>query len=132
LLVILRRAIARLLPRVPQLVTQAALFLGVAALLAPLHIRQSPQTLALFMSVQFPSRDMIQDLSRLRPSIRPGARVLYVDDPFPKSSFTLLFTTALFYRDLSVTVDRASDPRPGYDAIFAFRDRRLVPLIPDP
>jgi hypothetical protein len=128
LLVTIRRALAGLLPRVPPLVSQAALVVGLAVFLAPLHAREAPKTLRLFMSVQFPSRDMIQDLGRLRPTLRRGARVLYVADPFPKTSYTLLFTTTLLYRDLSITVDRAPSPQPGYDAVFGFRDGRLVPL----
>jgi hypothetical protein len=131
LLVTIRRAVAGWVPRVPQLATQAALLLGLAAFLAPLHARQSPQTLRLFMSVQFPTREIFQGLSELRQPLRRGARVLYVGDPFPKDSYTLLFATALFYRDLSIAVDRAAVPQPGYDAVFAFREGQLV-VIPNP
>jgi hypothetical protein len=128
LLVTIRRALARLLLRVPQIATQGALVLGLAAFLAPLHARQAPQTLQLFQSVQFPSREIIEDLRRLRPTLRPAARVLYAGDPFPQTSYVLMFATTLFYRDLSITVDRAPAPRPGYDAVFGFRDGRLVAL----
>lgn len=128
LLVTIRRKLAGMLPRVPQWASQGLLLLGLTALLAPLHARQSRETLGLFMSVQFPSRDLIRQLSELRPSLRRGARVLFVDDPFPKDTYTLLFTTTLFYRDLSITVDRAPSPQPGYDAVFGFRDGRLVSL----
>jgi hypothetical protein len=131
LLVTIRRAVAGRLPRGPQIATQAALLLGLAAFLAPLHARQSPQALHLFMSVQFPSREIFQGLSELRPSLRRGARVLYVGDPFPKESYTLLFATALFYRDLSITVDRAAAPKPGYDVILGFHEGRFV-AIPNP
>jgi hypothetical protein len=132
LLVAIRRAVARLAPRVPALATQAPLVLGLAAFLAPLHARQAPRTLGLFMSVQFPSRQMIQGLASLHPSLRPGARVLYVGDPFPKESYILAFVTTLYYRDLSITVDRAPAPRPGYDAVFGFHDGRLIALASSP
>jgi hypothetical protein len=80
------------------------------------------------MSVQFPSRQMIQQLSELQPTLRRGAHVLYVGDPYPKESYILLFTTSLFYRDLSIAVDRAAGFKPGYDAVFGFRDGRLIPV----
>ena len=128
LLVTVRRMVAGVLPRVPAWASQAALLLGLAVWLAPLHARQSRETLRLYQSVQFPSRDLIRQLSDARPSLRRGGRVLFVDDPFPKDGYTLLFTTALFYRDLSITVDRAPAARAGYDAVFAFRNGRLLPL----
>jgi hypothetical protein len=129
LLVTLREALARLLPRVPRLVSQTALFLLLAAVLAPLHVRQSPETLRLFMGVQFPSREIVGQLSQLRPALRRGGRILYIDDPFPRSSFTLHFVTYLFYRDLSLDVQRAqlpSEQPAGYDAVFVFRGGRLI------
>jgi len=138
LLVMTRRAIVRWAPRAPlegsllARASQAVLLLGVAALLAPLHAREAPKTLQLFMSVQPPSREVTEDLTRLRPVLRRGARVLFVDDPSPKDSYFLTFETRLFYRDMSIEVDRTQTQSvppseyPRYDAVFGFRGNRLI------
>jgi hypothetical protein len=114
--------------------SQAILFLGLAAFLAPLHAREAPKTLKLFMSVQPPSRETTEDLSGLLPVLRRGARILFVDDPFPKDSYFLLFTTRLFYRDMTLDIERTqtqsappSEYSP-YDVVFEFRGSRLILL----
>ena len=140
LLVMVRRAVVRFLPRAlprgPMLArtSQAILFLGLAAFLAPLHAREAPKTLKLFMSVQPPSRETTEDLSGLLPVLRRGARILFVDDPFPKDSYFLLFTTRLFYRDMTLDIERTqtqsappSEYSP-YDVVFEFRGSRLILL----
>jgi len=138
LLVMTRRAILRWVPRAPlegsmlARASQAVLLLGLAAFLAPLHARETPKTLHLFMSVQPPSREVTEDLTRLRPVLRRGARVLFVDDPSPKDSYFLIFETRLFYRDMSIEVDRTKTQSvppseyPRYDAVFGFRGNRLI------
>lgn len=140
LLVMARRAFLRFMPRAlprgPILVraSQVVLFLGLAAFLAPLHARETPKALKLFMSVQPPSREITADLSRLRPVLRRGARILFVDDPFPKDSYFLLFTTRLFYRDMTVDLERTQTQSvppseySRYDAVFGFRGGRLILL----
>jgi hypothetical protein len=136
LLVMARHAFLRLLPRalargpMLQRTSQAVLFLGLAAFLAPLDARQAPKTVQLFMSVQPPSSQLAQNFSGLRPVLRRGARILFVDDPFPKDSYFLLFTTRLFYRDMTLDVERTrTQPVPPseysrYDAVFEFREVR--------
>jgi hypothetical protein len=133
LLVTVRRAFARLLPPGEMAVraSQSLLFLGLAAFLAPLHARESPKTLQLFESVQPPSREIFQDLARLRPAVRHGARILFVDDPF--APYFLPCAVRLFYRDLTVEVERtqsapSSEYAHYYDAVFGFRGNRLIPL----
>jgi hypothetical protein len=134
LLVMARRAIVRFLPRGPIIVrtSQALLFLGLAAFLAPLHAREAPKTLKHFMSVQPPSREIAEDLAKLRPTLRRGARILFVDDPFPKDSYFLLFETRLFYDDMTIGVERKQrrlalqSEYPEYDAVFGFRGNRLI------
>jgi len=107
---------------------------GVAAFLAPLHARESRKTLQIFMSAQPPSREIAQDLARLQPTLRHGARLLFVDDPFPTDSYFLLFVTRLYYRDMTIQADRtrlkAASPSEysHYDVIFGFQGRRLVRL----
>lgn len=138
LLVMIRRALvgflSRALPRGPMLArtSQAVLFLGLAAFLAPLHAREARKTLPHFMAPQPPSRELTQDLSRLRPVLPRGARILFVDDPFPKDSSFLLYTTQLFYRDMTVDLERTRiqlvppSEYSRYDAVFGFSGSRLV------
>jgi hypothetical protein len=144
LLVMARHAFVRLLPRAlprgPMLerTCQAVLFLGLAAFLAPLDARQAPKTLALFMSAQPPTSELAEDLSRLRPALRSSARILFVDDPFPKDSYFLFFTARLFYRDMTLDVERTqtrSTPPSEYsryDAVFGFCGGRLTLLSSHP
>lgn len=143
LLAMARRALVRLLPRAlprgPVLArtSQTILFLGLAAFLAPKHAREAPKTLKLFMSVQPPTREITEDLLGLRPALRRGARILFVDDPFPKDSYFLLFLTRLLYRDMTLDVERTqtqSAPLSEYsrcDAVFQFRGGRLTLLRPN-
>jgi hypothetical protein len=144
LLVMARHAFVRLLPRAlprgPMLerTCQAVLFLGLAAFLAPLDAREAPKALALFMSAQPPTSELAEDLSRLCPALRSGARILFVDDPFPKDSYFLFFTARLFYRDMTLDVERTqtqSTPPSEcsrYDAVFEFRGGRLTLLSSHP
>ena len=130
LLVMARHAFLRLLPCGPMIerTSQAVVFLGLAAFLVPLHARQAPKALQLFMSVQPPSRELAEDLCGLRPALRRGARILFVDDPFPRDSYSLLFTARLVYRDMTLDVERTrTQPVPPseysrYDAVFEFRE----------
>ena len=77
LLVMARHALLRLLPRalargpMLQRTSQAVLFLGVTAFLAPLHSRQAPKTLQLFMSVQPPSTSARRELLRAAAGTPP-------------------------------------------------------------
>ena len=135
LLTTLRRALAGLFVRaLPGLTllphaSQAVLFLGLAVFLAPLHIRKS---LRHFMSAQPPSREIAESLARIRPVLRRGGRILFVNDPFPADNYFLFFEARLFYADMTLTVDRtktqtASSPDlSGYDAVFGFSGNQLV------
>lgn len=115
--------------------SQALLFLCVAGLLAPVQAREAPKTLAHFMTVQPPSREMTADLAHLYPALRRGGRVLFVGDPYPKDSYFLLFVTRLFYRDMTVDVVRMPSEAASisdygsYDAVFGFQKNRLVLLF---
>jgi hypothetical protein len=93
-------------------------------MLGPLHAREGAKALALFQSVQFPTREVVAGLSA-RPALRHGARVLFVNDPFAKDSYLLIFATRLYYRDLTIEVVRAPEAQPGFDAVFAFEGRSL-------
>ncbi|HWB97387.1 MAG TPA: hypothetical protein VG672_11805 [Bryobacteraceae bacterium] len=115
-------------------VSQALLMTGLAAFVAPQHIRETRRTLALYQSVQPPSREVVDVLTNLQPKLRRGGKVLFVDDPCPRDSYFLVFVTRLFYDDLTVQVDRAKiTPVPPaeyrrYDSIFRFGDGGLKRL----
>jgi hypothetical protein len=130
-LVMARHALMRMLPRgpIPRLISQSALFLATAAFLAPQHTREAPRTLAHFMKAEPPTRELAQDLARLKPHMPHGARILSIDDPFPPDTYDLLFETRLFYRDMTIEVERVRTPQivntAGYDAVLRFQGGRL-------
>ena len=119
-LVPIRQALSRMIgklvrPMIPdaifaryERISQAALFLGVACVLAPLHARENSRTLPHFLSVQPPVREMAAELLRVQPQVKRGAHVLFVDDPFPRDQYFLLFLTRLLYHDMTIEVTRTS------------------------
>ena len=107
-----------------QIASVVALPVLLVLFLAPCHRRESLKTLRIFESVQPPSRRLAGEMIALKPSLPRGARVLFVDDPFARDDYFLLFLTRLLYRDMSITVDR-TPPGQGlamghhcYDAVF--------------
>ena len=68
----------------------------------------------------------------LRPTLPRGARVLFIDHPFAKDQYFLLFLIRLLYRDASIAVEEAPashGARTGqghYDAVFTFQQGRLM------
>jgi len=114
------------------MVSQAILFLGLAAILAPLHKRESPAVMRLFLSQQPPVGEVSSGLLGIRPHVKRGAHVLFVDDPFPKDQYFLVFITRLVYGDMTIQIDRtAVQPRTeseyrNYDAVFRFREGHLA------
>jgi hypothetical protein len=115
-----------------QMVSVVALPLALLLFLAPHHRQESAKTLRNFESVQPPSRQLAGELIALRPTLPRGARVLFLDHPFAKDEYFLLFLTRLLYRDMSIAVEAApvgQGPRTrhgDYDAVFTFRQGRLV------
>jgi hypothetical protein len=139
LLVMARRLLVSLLVRLGrlqagrvQLVSMVALPLVLALFLAPHHRQESAKTLRGFENFQPPSRQLAGELLALRPNLPCGARVLFIDQPFAKDEYFLLFLTRLLYRDMSITVEEAPvgpGPPTGhgrYDAVFTFQQGRLV------
>ena len=78
LLVMIRRVLMRLLSRtlpsgpMPARISQAVLFLSLAAFLAPLHARETRKTLPRFLAFQPPSRELTEGhWAKLRPVLLP-------------------------------------------------------------
>ncbi len=139
MLVMLRRFLANLAIRLARLgerptgrvriASVVAFAVVLASFLAPRHWREGAKTLRAFENAQPPSRRIAEELAGLSPALPRGARVLFVDDPFPKNEYFLLFLVRLLYRDMSITVDRALvDPGSSqpYDEVFSFQQGRLV------
>lgn len=129
-----RDALARRLPRwAPALEGPPGrwiLFVLVLAVLAPLHYREKPGS----------RLRLIQDQSRVRKvmaslpaGMRPGSRVLFLADPYPREEWMLTFIVHLYYHDDSIRVDRANfspelarEPRrSSYDHLFMLDDAGL-------
>jgi hypothetical protein len=139
LLVIARRLLVSLLVRLGrlqagrvQIVSVVALPLVLALFLAPHHRQEGAKTLRNFENFQLPSRRLAEELIALRPTLPRGARVLFIDHPFAKDEYFLLFLMRLLYGDISITVEEApvghgQRTGPGhYDAVFTYQQGRLV------
>jgi len=115
------------------------IFLLLACVLGIAHRAESPNTLAHFRSVQPPAREITAELVRELPTVPPGSRILFLDDPFPPGDYNLLFLVRLFYDDLSLEIGRRKagavppeDDKP-YDLAFTFTGGRLARVpVPNP
>jgi hypothetical protein len=85
---------------------QASLFLVVGLLLIPLHRIEKPLGNGWVPWSHGTVRTVISGLSRY-PEMPRGARVLFLDDPFPKDEWMLTFMFRLFYKDDQMRIDRA-------------------------
>ena len=124
----------RLLPR-PGAASPAILFLLVAACLVPLHWRQKPRGKAWVAEAHQSVRCVLEPLRGY--AIPRGAKVLILDDPFPKEDFILTFMFRLAFRDDEIQVRRAKAPYvppPGevYDRVFNFQNQQLTQFSQTP
>jgi hypothetical protein len=85
-------------------------------------------------AIQNMGRQTAQVLAEFRsmnPSVRPGATVVFLDDPW-KSGFDMSFIAELWFRDRTtrVLLDQVSHLPPEEiakaDALFTWRDGRLI------
>src|ERR1035437_6379801 len=101
----------------------AILFLLVAACLVPLHWRQKPRGKAWVAEAHQSVRGVLEPLRQF--TVPRGAKVLVLDDPFPKEDFILTFMFRLTFRDDEIQVRRGKapfTPPPGevYDWVFTY------------
>jgi hypothetical protein len=117
--------------------SQVLLALVLALLLAPLHARESRKTLRNFRKAQPPTRDLTFELRNLKREMPRGARILFVNDPFPHDDYFLPSLTQLVYGDLSIKVHRtAIEPAAPaeygrYTAVFFFKGQELSQVRKD-
>ncbi len=90
------------------------------------------------------NRAVVKELHRLEPTLAPGARLMFLDDPIPATRWNMTFMVHLSYRDPSIVVDRMkaieagtdNTANPGiknpdlgsYDHVFDFRAGQFFEL----
>lgn len=95
---------AVLLSKVP--LPPAITLLALAAVLGPMNLRAWPHTVSWAPSEQAKVRCAVESISPLLSSIKPGARVLVIDDPYPADDSMLIFAFRLMARDSDLQVWR--------------------------
>jgi hypothetical protein len=105
------------LPRATQFapVRAAALFLGLAAAMYFLNARTGWANVTTVSEEGELSRSVVGQVHRLRPALRPGSRILFLNDPFDLSH-QMMFLMRLSYRDNSLDIDSARFMKPPPDA----------------
>jgi hypothetical protein len=82
------------------------------------------------IGMQHAAHSITQQLGHLVPTAPPGARILFIDDPFDESFYTLSQLCQLLYRDPSIVVERtkvigSAPPYSSYDYVLKFEGRTL-------
>ncbi len=120
----------RAVPRMPE----SALFLGLAAVLIPFHLRESKKTSAVFEAASLPTSEAIAGLTRAQIRLQRGANVFIASDPFPAGGYSLLFLMQEFYGDRTLEIGRAKDGvqtnREHWDAVLNWRDGDWITSSP--
>ena len=103
---------------------QVMLFVALVAILVPLHWHQKPLGNYWVEGSYREVRSVLDPLDRAGP-LRPGARVLFLADPFDPGDWILSNMFRLHYRDRALQVDRVKD-HPDLAAAAARYDRVYV------
>ncbi|HEY1221456.1 MAG: hypothetical protein ABSE42_14690 [Bryobacteraceae bacterium] len=82
------------------------------------------------------NRETVAQLHAAAPAIRPGSRLLFLNDPIPADSYHLLFLVRLSYDDRSLQVFRVKEMQPppndkeiaAYDYVLDYRNGRFFEL----
>jgi hypothetical protein len=106
------KLLVRATSRVPLRARAAVVFAGLALVLLPLHAARKEKGRWWVAEAHASVRNVLEPL---RPDPLPhAARVLLLDDPFPKDDYILTFIFRLRYRDEQLRVDRAKVRPPDY------------------
>jgi hypothetical protein len=82
------------------------------------------------------NRNTVAQLHAVAPVIRPGSRLLFLNDPIAADHWALFFMVRLSYDDRNVQVSRAKEMKQppsdqemaSYDYVFDYRDGRFLEL----
>ena len=82
------------------------------------------------------NRNIVAELHAAAPAIRPGSRLLFLNDPMRSESYDLLFMVRLSYADRSLEVSRVKDMKQppsdqdvtSYDYALDYHDGRFFEL----
>ncbi|MGA3260682.1 MAG: hypothetical protein ABSE35_17515 [Bryobacteraceae bacterium] len=82
------------------------------------------------------NRNTVAQLHAVAPVIRPGSRLLFLNDPIAADHWDLFFMVRLSYDDRNVQVSRAKEMKQppsdqeiaAYDYVFDYRDGRFLEL----
>jgi hypothetical protein len=85
----------------------AALLAGLVLLFYPRWKSYLPDHPASVFLEAEDNRSIARQLRHLEPHLRPGARLLFLDDPIRPDWFNLTFLVRLLYRDRSIVIHRA-------------------------
>ena len=110
---------ARVLERATRRVHPVAVFALLAVMLVPLHAARREKGRWWVREAQASVRAVLEPLRR--ESLRKGARVLFVADPYPENDFLLTFIFRMRFRDDGILVERARTRPPdawAYDRIY--------------
>ena len=109
-------------------------FAIVTALVLWFHLRNWPPP---FNPNDSPELRLTEQFRRDFPNLPKGAKLLFVNDDFPKQAYDLLFNLRLMYHDHDIRADRVEGPpdqQPDpkhpvtYDHVFAYESGRYAEL----
>jgi hypothetical protein len=105
-----------------------------ALCLLPLHARMFHYPLLVVHDVQNANRGYHDQLLQVLPTVKGGARILVLNDPYPADGFDASFLIRLTYQDMTLAIDRVRFPwlakrkfdPANYDVVLNFLDNRWV------
>lgn len=108
---------------------RAGVFILTALVLFTIQFRDRAWTSDAIDANMILIRDMRADLLKVRPSLPPDARVLFLNDAFPLDTWNPLYIVRLLYKGPNIVVDRLkvhpADPAP-YTLVLDYRDRHYT------
>ncbi len=130
-------AVSKILFRARLETARAMALFGVLTLLLYFSYRGTGWASASFVSLEGEMlRSLSDQMHRAHPTVRHGARLLFVNDPIRPNTFDMMFLTRLAYGDTSLVVDRVQAQQTpdakllaAYDYVFDYRLGRFFTTI---
>jgi len=113
---------------------RVGLFIAAAVTLAAVHKIKGRDNVTWITAPQHQIRDVIVQLSRQRPEVPAGSRILLLRDPFEGRVWDSIFLLRLFYRDNSLVIERGADghDRQKFDYVWDFEQGKLLEVTGRP